>query len=127
MEGDALSVTVTPTDGAATALPLLSEAIALKETTPVVVGVQLITQVGPARVALPRETPLANTCTDVIEPSASEAVPVMMVWVPMPRKEPLAGVTIDARGATPICWVTVIGTSGDVTTIPFESITRTDR
>jgi hypothetical protein len=107
MAGDEASVTVTPTAGAATALPLLSVAIAVIDAMPETVGVQLIVQVDPDTVALPMDAPFTTTCTDVMLPSASETVPVIGVagvgGVPeaRPMNAPLLGDRIATSGAEP--------------------------
>src|SRR5688572_16630209 len=105
--GDEASVTVTPTAGAATALPLLSIAIAVIEAMPDTVGVHGIVQVEPLSVAVPMEAPFTTTCTELMLPSVSEAVPVMGVagagGVPVarPMNAPLLGAKIETSGAEP--------------------------
>src|SRR5688500_9765604 len=105
--GDEASVTVTPTAGAATALPLLSVAIAVIDATPETVGVQLIDHVEPDTVALPMDVPFTITWTELMLPSASETVPVIGVigagGVPVasPMKAPLLGAEIAMSGAEP--------------------------
>jgi hypothetical protein len=59
--GAEASVTVTPTAGAATALPLLSVAMAVMEVMPEVVGAQLMDQLEPVSVACPMEFPFTIT------------------------------------------------------------------
>src|SRR4051812_28203308 len=93
----------TPTEGAAIALPLLSVAIGVIETTPVVVGVvQGIVQLEPDNVAFPTNASLANTWTLVMLPSASLAVPAIVVAVPGARKALASGVEMPTLGATPV-------------------------
>jgi hypothetical protein len=107
--GDDASVTFTPTAGAATALPLLSVAMAVIDAVPSAFGVHAILHDEPETVAAPlfaspAVEPLTNTCTPVTAPSGSVAVPEMVVAALSPRNEPLAGATIATSGATPTAW-----------------------
>ena len=126
MKGDVLSEIFTPTAGAATELPALSVAIAEIEATPEEVGVQLTDQtplVTPVTPAPPRPAvvPLTNTWMLLIEPSASVAVPEMVVVLLAATKAPLTGVRMPSTGGSPICPVRLIVKSAESTDWPRMS------
>ena len=105
------------------ALPLLSVATALSEIAPNVVGDQLMVHAEPAGVALPIDTPFANTCTVLMLPSGSVATPVIAVALLTGTNEPLTGARRPTVGGSPIAPVIVMGTFGEVAMLPLPSNT----
>jgi hypothetical protein len=113
------------TAGAATALPLLSVAIAVIDATPAAAGaVQVIDQLPLASTALPIEASLTNTWTLLIAPSTSDAVPLIVVAVVGAMNAFGVGVRMLMVGGTPVAPVTVTARTLDMPVRPAVSTTR---
>ena len=126
MPGEVTSAMFTPTAGAATELPLLSEAMATIEASPGVAGVLHGTDHVPEpRMTLPlRSVSFTNTCTPVIVPSASDTVPLIVVAVSAARNAFVVGVEMPMTGGTPVAPVTVTVTGLERLDSPVTSNTR---
>ena len=120
--GDVVSVTFTPTAGDAIALALSSVAMATSETMPSAAGVQLIVHVPLlAGVVLPMRLPLAKTCTLVIVPSGSVAMPEMVVATVVAKNAPLTGPLMLTVGGRPMRLATLTPTMLEVVESPSLS------
>ena len=101
-EGGTAEETVTATVAETTALPLSSVARANSEAEPRAAGVHAILHTPPTKVALPRAAPLTKTWTELIVPSGSAALRVMVVAEETGSEAPATGVRSATEGAVPI-------------------------